>query len=124
LSIEYQIGTTPPSYVSARKQVIFLGKPVVCVMRFFSSTIPMYRLGGFVSIADIISAEKDEEVWLELLHFWDCKHMKEVIAKMEKDERCERSYKQSLDLLSPEAVFILGEFDPSLVSFPNKRIAK
>jgi hypothetical protein len=93
-------------------------------MRFFSSTIPMYRLGGFASIADIISAEKDEEVWLELLHFWDCKHMKEVIAKMEKDERCERSYKQSLDLLSPEAVFILGEFDPSLVSFPNKRIAK
>ena len=68
-------------------------------------------LGGFASIADIISAEKDEEVWLELLHFRDRKHMKEVIAKMEKDERCERSYKQSLDLLSPGAVFILGEFD-------------
>ena len=68
-------------------------------------------LGGFASIAGIISAEKDEEVWLELLHFRDRKHMKEVIAKMEKDERCERSYKQSLDLLSPGAVFILGEFD-------------
>ena len=28
-----------------------------------------------------------EEVWLELLHFRDRKHMKKVIAKMEKDER-------------------------------------
>lgn len=68
-------------------------------------------LGGFASIANIISADKDEEVWMELLHFKDRQHMKEVIAKMEKDERCERSYKQSLDLLTPGAVFILGEFD-------------
>ncbi|MPZ07981.1 MAG: DUF1428 family protein [Nitrososphaeraceae archaeon] len=68
-------------------------------------------LGGFASIANIISADKDEEVWMELLHFKDRQHMKEVIAKMEKDEWCERSYKQSLDLLTPGAVFILGEFD-------------
>lgn len=68
-------------------------------------------VGGFASIASIISAEKDEEIWMELLHFSNRKHMKEVIAKMEKDERCERSYKQSLDLLTPGAVFILGEFD-------------
>jgi uncharacterized protein YbaA (DUF1428 family) len=68
-------------------------------------------VGGFASIANIISADKDEEVWMELLHFKDRQHMKEVIAKMEKDERCERSYKQSLDLLTPGAVFILGEFD-------------
>lgn len=27
------------------------------------------------------------------------------------DERCERSYKQSLKLLTPGAVFILGEFE-------------
>jgi hypothetical protein len=32
-------------------------------------------------------------------------------AKMGKDERCERSYKQSLELLTPRAVFILGEFE-------------
>jgi uncharacterized protein YbaA (DUF1428 family) len=68
-------------------------------------------VGGFASIASIVSADKDEEVWMELLHFRDCQHMKEVIAKMEKDERCERSYKQSLDLLTPGAVFIIGEFD-------------
>ena len=67
--------------------------------------------GGFASIASIISANEDEEVWMELLHFKDRQHMKEVIARMEKDERCERSYKQSLELLTPGALFILGEFD-------------
>lgn len=84
-------------------------------------------LGGFASIANIISADKDEEVWMELLHFKDRQHMKEVIAKMEKDERCERSYKQSLDLLTPGAVFILGEFDrlTGQISYEgNKRITK
>ena len=76
-------------------------------------------LGGFASIADIISAEKDEEVWLELLHFRDRKHMKKVIAKMEKDERCERSYKQSLDLLSPGQSSYWENLTASLVSIPK-----
>ena len=78
------------------------------VFQLSNTDVPV---GGFASIASIISANKDEEVWMELLHFRDRQHMKEVIAKMEKDERCERSYKQSLELLTPGAVFILGEFD-------------
>lgn len=78
------------------------------VFQLSNTDVPM---GGFASIASIISANKDEEVWMELLHFKDRQHMKEVIANMEKDERCERSYNQSLELLTPGAVFILGEFD-------------
>lgn len=66
--------------------------------------------GGFASIASIVSAGKDEEVWMELLHFRDHQHMREVIARMEKDERCQRSYKQSLDLVAPGTIFITGEF--------------
>lgn len=78
------------------------------VFQLSNTDVPV---GEFASIASIISANTDEEVWMELLHFRDRQHMKEVIAKMEKDERCERSYKQSLELLTPGAVFILGEFD-------------
>lgn len=78
------------------------------VFQLSNTDVPV---GGFASIASIVSADKDEEVWMELLHFRDRQHMKEVIAKMEKDERCERSYKQSLDLLTPGGVFIMGEFD-------------
>ncbi|HVD35886.1 MAG TPA: hypothetical protein VNB68_00640 [Nitrososphaeraceae archaeon] len=37
--------------------------------------------------------------------------MNEVMSKMQKDERCERSYKQSADLLPSGARFIIGEFD-------------
>lgn len=77
------------------------------VFQLSNTDVPV---GGFASIASIISANKDEEVWMEMLHFKDRQHMKEVIANMEKDERCERSYKQSLELLTPGAVFILGEF--------------
>lgn len=78
------------------------------VFQLSNTDVPV---GGFASIANIILANEDEEVWMELLHFKDRQHMKEVIAKMEKDERCQRSYKQSLKLLTPGAVFILGEFE-------------
>ena len=67
--------------------------------------------GAFASIASILSADKDEEVWMELLHFKDRQHMKEVIAKMEKDEKYQRAVSKSLDLATPGAVFIIGEFD-------------
>jgi hypothetical protein len=36
--------------------------------------------------------------------------MNEVVAKMEKDERCNESHNQSLNLLSSGASFIIGEF--------------
>jgi uncharacterized protein YbaA (DUF1428 family) len=78
------------------------------VFQLSNTDVPV---GAFANIASIISANKDEEVWMELLHFRDRRHMEEVVSNMEKDERCERSYKQSLELLTPGAVFILGEFD-------------
>jgi uncharacterized protein YbaA (DUF1428 family) len=66
---------------------------------------------GFTNVANIVSADQDEEVWMELLYFRDRQHMNEVMSKMQKDERCERSYKQSADLLPLGARFIIGEFD-------------
>lgn len=65
---------------------------------------------GFINIANIVSTKEDEEVWIESMHYKNREHMNEVVAKMEKDERCNESYKQSLNLLPTGASFIIGEF--------------
>lgn len=70
---------------------------------------------GFTNIASTVSAKIDEEVWIESIYYRDRRHMEEVIAKMAKDERCERSYKQSLELLPSGVKFITGGFDRLIV---------
>jgi uncharacterized protein YbaA (DUF1428 family) len=77
------------------------------VFQLSNTDVPME---GFTNVANIVSADQDEEVWMELLYFRDRQHMNEVMSKMQKDERCERSYKQSADLLPSGARFIMGEF--------------
>jgi uncharacterized protein YbaA (DUF1428 family) len=71
-----------------------------------------YEDMGLTNIVNTVSAnnQEDEEVWVELQYYRDRKHQDEVIAKMGKDESCERLYKQPLDLLTPGTSFILGEF--------------
>jgi uncharacterized protein YbaA (DUF1428 family) len=49
-----------------------------------NTDIPMER---FANIASTVSANQDEEVWVESVYYKDNQHMKEVMAKMEKDER-------------------------------------
>ena len=69
-----------------------------------------YEDMGLTNIVNTVSANQDEEVWVELQYYKDRKHMDEVIAKMGKDESMGRLYKQSLDLLTPGTSFIIGEF--------------
>jgi uncharacterized protein YbaA (DUF1428 family) len=64
---------------------------------------------GFANIASTVSANRDEEVWVELVYYKDNQHMKEVMAKMEKDERADEMMKQSMDLLPSGAKFIVGD---------------
>jgi uncharacterized protein YbaA (DUF1428 family) len=66
---------------------------------------------GITNIAKTVSANQDEEVWMELIFYRDRKHRDEVGAKMQNDENMERLYKQSVDLLSPGSNFIMGEFN-------------
>jgi uncharacterized protein YbaA (DUF1428 family) len=66
---------------------------------------------GFANIASTVSANQDEEVWVESVYYKDNQHMKEVMAKMEKDERAGEMMKQSMDLLPPGAKFIVGDFE-------------
>ena len=67
-------------------------------------------MDGITNIAKTVSANQDEEVWMELQYYRDRKHLEEVTAKFGNDENMERLYKQSVDLLSPGSSFIMGEF--------------
>ena len=69
------------------------------------------RMEGFANIASVISANQDEEVWIESFYCRDRQHMNEVLAKMEKDERASQLMKQSMVLLPPGAKFIEGIFE-------------
>lgn len=73
-----------------------------------NSSVPM---DGFDNIANIISANQDEEVWIESIYYKDRQHMDEVMSKMEKDERMGESMKQSMALIPPGTKFIMGEFE-------------
>ena len=66
---------------------------------------------GFANIASTVSANQDEEVWVESVYYEDNQHMKEVMARMEKDERMGEMMKQSMDLIPPGAKFIVGDFE-------------
>lgn len=65
---------------------------------------------GITNIAKTVSANQDEEVWMELIFYRDRKHRDEVGANMQNDENMERLYKQSVDLLTPGSSFVMGEF--------------
>jgi uncharacterized protein YbaA (DUF1428 family) len=66
---------------------------------------------GLANIANIISANQDEEVWIESIYYRDHQQMNEVMAKIEKDERAGQMMKQSMDLLPSGAKFIVGDFE-------------
>ena len=66
---------------------------------------------GFANIASIVSANQDEEVWIESIYYRDRQHMNEVMAKIDKDERAGQMMKQSMDLLPQGAKFIVGHFE-------------
>lgn len=78
------------------------------VFQLTKTTVPME---GLITLADIVSANEDEEIWVELQYYRDHTHLEEVIAKFGNDENMERLYKQSVDLLSPGSSFIMGEFN-------------
>jgi uncharacterized protein YbaA (DUF1428 family) len=64
---------------------------------------------GFTNIANTVSANQDEEVWVELHSYIDHKQLDDVSVKMEKDESVGQLYKQFMDLITPESC-IEGQF--------------
>ena len=84
------------------------GVPRYDVFRLNNTDVPME---GFTNIANTVSANQDEEVWVESLYYRDRQHMNDLMVKMQKDERMEPLMKQSFDLISSGTSFIMGEFD-------------
>jgi uncharacterized protein YbaA (DUF1428 family) len=94
-----------------------LNKQFADIMRKYGASHLIFQLNnteapmeGITNIAKTVSANQDEEVWMELIFYRDRKHRDEVCAKMQNDENMERLYKQSVDLLSPGSSFVMGEF--------------
>jgi uncharacterized protein YbaA (DUF1428 family) len=65
---------------------------------------------GFTSISDAVSANQDEEVWMDVEAYKDHTHMDNVISKIMEDERALSTMKRFLDLLSPEFSHIRAKF--------------
>jgi uncharacterized protein YbaA (DUF1428 family) len=64
----------------------------------------------FTNIAKTISANKEDEVWLEIQSYRDHKHLEDVGAKMMADERMKKESQQFLDLITPGSRCSFGEF--------------
>ena len=65
---------------------------------------------NFLNITEIVSANQDEEVWVEIQSYRDRKHRDETMASMGKDKNCESLYQQYLSLITPGSRTIIGEF--------------
>jgi uncharacterized protein YbaA (DUF1428 family) len=120
--IEQGIGSEVDHFVyrvpkKNHEAMIHLNKQFADIMRKYGAPHLIFQLNnteapmeGITNIAKTVSANEDEEVWMELIFYRDRKHRDEVSAKMQSDENMELLYKQSVDLLSPGSSFVMGEF--------------
>lgn len=65
---------------------------------------------GFNRLSDNVSANQDEEVWMDVEAYTDHMHMDNVISKVMEDKRALSTMKGFLDLLSPGFSPIRAEF--------------
>ncbi len=82
------------------------------VLKFEVFTINIREnMMDFVNLAKTISANEDEEVWLEIQSYKNSQHVKEFIDKMKNDKSMETLYKEFMDLITPGSVVSFGGFD-------------
>ena len=94
-----------------------LNKQFADIMRKYGAPHLIFQLNnteapmeGITNIAKTVSANQDEEVWMELIFYKDRKHRDDVRAKMQNDERCGSLFRQFMDLITPGTNCIIGEF--------------
>jgi len=74
-----------------------------------------YRLNSrenmmdFVNVSRTISANDDDNVWLEIQFYKDAKHVEEVMKAMEGDKRANELYEESMELVTPGPI-VFGDF--------------
>jgi uncharacterized protein YbaA (DUF1428 family) len=64
----------------------------------------------WTNIAKTVSANQEEEIWMEQIFYKDSKHRDEYMAKCGNDENMNQLYKQFMDLITPGSSPIMGEF--------------
>ncbi|HYO07228.1 MAG TPA: DUF1428 family protein [Phototrophicaceae bacterium] len=64
----------------------------------------------FVNISKTVSADQDDEVWMEIQSYRDRKHLEEVGAKMMSDKNMAAEGQQFLNLITPGSRCSFGEF--------------
>jgi uncharacterized protein YbaA (DUF1428 family) len=65
---------------------------------------------GITNIAKTVSANQDEEIWVEQIFYRDRKHRDEYMTNCGNDENMRKLYKQFMDLITPGSKPIMGEF--------------
>jgi uncharacterized protein YbaA (DUF1428 family) len=63
----------------------------------------------FINLSKAISANDDEDVWLEILSYRDAKHAEEVMKAMESDKKANELYKESMEIITPGSI-VFGDF--------------
>jgi uncharacterized protein YbaA (DUF1428 family) len=92
-----------------QKQFVEMFKKHGCYARSFQLT-NTETSEGFTSMVAAVSANQEEEVWIDLESYRDRKHMNDVVSKINSDESALSLMKQYLSLLSPGSSPILAEF--------------
>jgi uncharacterized protein YbaA (DUF1428 family) len=68
---------------------------------------------GCTNIFNTVSANQDEEIWIELQSHKDLKRMDEITSEIMEDESMQTEgllIKQFMDLVAPESGMIMGKF--------------
>jgi uncharacterized protein YbaA (DUF1428 family) len=97
--------------------MVQLNKQFAEIMRKYGTPHLIFQLNnteapmdGITNITKTVSANQDDEIWMELIFYRDRKHRDEVSANMQNDESMGRLFQQSLDLVTAGTGFIMGEF--------------
>jgi uncharacterized protein YpiB (UPF0302 family) len=69
----------------------------------------MENMMEWTNIAKTMSANQDQEIWVEQVHYRNSKQRDEFMAMCGKDENMTRLLKQFMDLITPGST-IMGEF--------------
>jgi uncharacterized protein YbaA (DUF1428 family) len=79
-------------------------------VEYFQLSSTENMMEDWTNISKTVSANQDEEIWVEQIFYRDSKHRDEYMAKCGNDENMNQLYKQSVDLITPGSKPIMGEF--------------
>jgi uncharacterized protein YbaA (DUF1428 family) len=66
---------------------------------------------GFINISQNLTANEDEDVWINILSYKDKKHRDESVVKMSNDKKCQEGYEEFAKLITPGSQIVTGEFN-------------